>query len=303
MTTRTRDPEQAPRIPVHRAIPLQRALPLPPVPPPARRVTSGAELVPVTPRTVAARAPTTADVALGAAALAVEAARSAVDIATSTGRLVVDRLPVPAFVRSRVRRAWLDTGRAGAQTGAAVRARLGTLLDAVVPQLVREVLSRLDVTRLVGEFVDLDRVAADLDVDAVADRLDLDRVLARVDLNEIADRIDLDRAAARLDLDRIVDRLELDEIVARVDLDRAAARLDLDPILERADIVGLARYVIEAIDLPEIIRSSTGTMTSDVVRGVRAQGADADEAVQRVVDRLLRRRGPRDEAAPGQERR
>ena len=78
--------------------------------------------------------------------------------------------------------------------------------------------------------------------------------------------------------------------VAQVIVNRAAARLDLDPILERADVVGIARYVIEAIDLPELIRSSTGSMTSDMVRGVRAQGADADEAVQRVVDRLLRRR-------------
>ncbi|HEX5512400.1 MAG TPA: hypothetical protein VFX41_11850, partial [Actinomycetales bacterium] len=86
--------------------------------------------------------------------------------------------------------------------------------------------------------------------------------------------------------------------VARVDLDRAAARLDLDPILERADVVGLARYIVEAIDLPEIIRSSTGSMTSEVVHGVRAQSADADEAVQRVVDRVLRRRSRRDGRTP-----
>lgn len=184
------------------------------------------------------------------------------------------------------------------------------LMDALVPQLVRAVLDRIDVGQLVGEYVDLDRIAARLDVDEVVarvdldrlvDRVDLDRAVARVDLDavdrldldQLADRINLDRAVARVDLDAILDRLDLDRLADRIDLDRAAARLDLDPLLDRADLVGLARYIVEAIDLPGIIRSSTGSLGSDMVRGVRAQGADADEAVQRAVDRLLRRRRPR----------
>lgn len=188
-------------------------------------------------------------------------------------------------------------------------------MDALVPQLVRAVLDRIDVGQLVGEYVDLDRIAARLDVDEVVarvdldrlvDRVDLDRAAARVDLDavvdrldldQLADRINLDRAVARVDLrvdlDAILDRLDLDRLADRIDLDRAAARLDLDPLLDRADLVGLARYIVEAIDLPGIIRSSTGSLGSDMVRGVRAQGADADEAVQRAVDRLLRRRRPR----------
>jgi hypothetical protein len=57
--------------------------------------------------------------------------------------------------------------------------------------------------------------------------------------------------------------------------------------------------VIEAIDLPEVIRSSTASVTADTVRGVRDQGVDADRAVERVVDRLLLRRHGRHDGEPG----
>ncbi|HSP38466.1 MAG TPA: hypothetical protein VLR26_11995, partial [Frankiaceae bacterium] len=52
----------------------------------------------------------------------------------------------------------------------------------------------------------------------------------------------------------------------------------------------LAREVVEELDLPEIIRSSTGAMTSDAVRGVRARSMHADDAVAAVSDRFLWRR-------------
>jgi len=56
------------------------------------------------------------------------------------------------------------------------------------------------------------------------------------------------------------------------------------------DVIGLAETVIDAIDLPEIIRQSTASVTSDGVRGLRMQSIEADEAVSRVLDRLLARR-------------
>ncbi|MEO8328772.1 MAG: hypothetical protein ABI586_02090, partial [Candidatus Nanopelagicales bacterium] len=62
---------------------------------------------------------------------------------------------------------------------------------------------------------------------------------------------------------------------------------------ERMDLMALATYVIEGIDLPEIIRESTGSVASETVRSVRMQSVGADEAVQRFVDRVLVwRRGP-----------
>jgi hypothetical protein len=57
----------------------------------------------------------------------------------------------------------------------------------------------------------------------------------------------------------------------------------------RVDVVAIAREVVDAIDLPEIIRHSTGALTSDTVRSVRTETRHADAVVAGVVDRLLRR--------------
>src|SRR5918997_1783307 len=216
--------------------------------------------------------------------------------------------------------------------------RLGPLADALLPEAAAAVLSRLDVAGLVERYVDIDRIAGRLDIDAVAarldvdrvvdrvdvdaiaagldlntlvekvdvrrvvDRVDLDEIVARVDIDRVIDRVDLDEIVARVDIDRVIDRVDPDEIVARVDIDRAAARLDLDPVIARAGIVELARYVIEEIDLAALIQSSTASVSAEVVRGVRDQGADADRAVERVVDRLLLRRRGRHDADPGHAR-
>jgi hypothetical protein len=290
MAVRIEDVEGVVLLPAQRSAPLR---------PPAVRPAAAGPVMVGGPRPAAPPVPTAADVLVGVTVRALDAARSAADIGILTGQVAWARLPVPPSVRVRARRAWLTAGYAGARRREALRDRLGSVLDALLPVVVREVLRRVDLTGLVAEYVDLDRVAAGLDVDAVADRLDVDRVVARVDLDRAVDRVDLDRVVGRIDLDEIAARLDLDRILDRVDVDEIAARLDLDPLLERADVVGLARYVVEAIDLPELIRTSTGSMTSDMVRGVRAQGADADEAVERVVDRWLHRRGRRNDPAPG----
>lgn len=224
-------------------------------------------------------------------------ARSAVDLGRLAGLVALDRLPLPAFARRGARQLWQAAGAIGMRRREEVRAGVIALLDAAVPLLAREILSRVDAARLVGEYVDVDAIVDRVDLDQAVARLDIDRIIDRLDVDEIAARLDLDRVLDRIDLDEIAGRIDLDRVVDRVDLDRAAARIDLDPLLARADVVGLARYVVDAIDLPDIIRSSTGTMTSDMVRGVRAQSADADEAVARVVDRLLRRRGGRNDVA------
>ena len=81
-------------------------------------------------------------------------------------------------------------------------------------------------------------------------------------------------------------RVDLDGIVATVDIDAIAARIDIGAVIDRIDLVGLAEDVIAEVDLPEIIRESTGSMASETVRGVRMQGITADEAVGRAVDRF-----------------
>ena len=50
--------------------------------------------------------------------------------------------------------------------------------------------------------------------------------------------------------------------------------------------------MIERIDLPEIIRSSTGTVASEGVRVIRMQTFGADRAITGLVNRVFGRRPP-----------
>jgi hypothetical protein len=134
----------------------------------------------------------------------------------------------------------------------------------------------------VDEHVSLATIVDGLDLDGIIDAVDVDRVAQRLDVAALLDRIDLNAV--------VRDRVDIDAIVAEVDVDAVAARLDLDTIIARLDLPALAQGVIDAIDLPEIIRESSGSMASEAVRGVRMQGIEADDAVNRAVDRLLRHR-------------
>jgi hypothetical protein len=233
--------------------------------------------------------------AIGLAAVAAGAAasvtRGVARAAAPLGRAV---LHPPVLTQrlhpSRVVDALADRGReAMTSTGG----DLERMVAVIVPAVVREVLDTLDLNVVIRERVDLDVLVATVDIAEIIDRVDIDAVVRRVDVDAIAQRIDLDAIADRIDLDRIVARLDIDAIVAGV---------DLNAIVDRLNVVGLAEEVINEIDLPEIIRDSTGSMASQVVRDARMQSIDADEAVSRLVDRLLRRRRMRSIAAPIQPR-
>jgi hypothetical protein len=247
---------------------------------------------------------------IAGAALAVVAAagaaRRALEPAILPDRLRPGRLAAavlrPAHERGRV---WRERF-----TDATLR-----WLDTALPAGADAALDRVDATELVRRHVDLDRVVADVDVDAIAGRLDTGAVIARVDLDEVARRLDVLAILDRLDLtDVVLSRVDLDAIAGRLDLDAVVGRVDFDAILERLDLTAvvlgrvdlravvtaalaeidlpaLVEEVLDEIDLPEIVRESTGTMTSDAVRNVRLQGVNADEAVSRFVDRFRLRRG------------
>ena len=112
----------------------------------------------------------------------------------------------------------------------------------------------------------------------------------------------LDRAAHRgavyrgevvHDLDAVLDRL-LPALL--VEMMRHLEITEL--VLENVDVATLAREVIAEIDLPEIIRDSTGAVASDTLLGVRMQSISGDEAIARAMDRL-RLRLARRTAGPG----
>lgn len=265
------------------------------------------------------RGTSTGDVLAGVSSLLLEtagsAARTARPFVGALGRLalhppLVPRQLQPAQMLAPVAdRLSPVADRGAAQRRALVRAVSGRL-DELVPQVLAEVLRRARLTELVVQYVDLDEVVAAVDLDEAAARLDVERVVDRVDVDRVVSRADLGAVLARIDVDEVVRRVDVDAVARRLDLDAVLDRpdftamilrhLDLDALvaafLAHIDMIALAEEVIDGVDLPEIIRDSTGTMASDTVRGARMQGIAADEAVGRAVDRLLLRRGRR---APG----
>src|SRR3954452_12476447 len=174
-------------------------------------------------------------------------------------------------------------------------------------------------TEVVGGMVDQDtlwpRAFALLDLNRA-----LDAIVAQMDLDHL-----LDNAVARLDLERTIrqviggvdmtaviqevlrstdltevagaglEQLDLTSVVLEhVDTERLVAgivtRLDLtELVLKNVDMVAIADAVIDGIDLPQIVRESSSSVTAETVDSVRLQGIDADRAVGRLVDRVLKR--------------
>jgi hypothetical protein len=267
-------------------------------------------------------------VAIGVAAVAVGAAasvtRGVARAAAPLGRAVLH--PPVLTKRLHPARAVDVLADRGREALTSSWGDLDRLVALIVPAVVREVLDALDLNAIIRERVDLDGLVATvdiaavidrinidavvrqvdidaivhrLDIDAIVHRLDIDAIVHRLDIDAIVRQVDIDAIAQRIDLDAIADRIDLDRIVARIDIDAIVAGVDLNAIVDRLNVVGLAEEVINEIDLPEIIRDSTGSMASEVVRDARIQSFDADEAVSRLVDRLLRRRRKRSTDAPG----
>ena len=103
-----------------------------------------------------------------------------------------------------------------------------------------------------------------------------------------------------LDLTTLVsESVDLNEIAGKLDVDRVAQRLDMDAIIKRLDLPKLVEEVLAEIDVADLIRQSTGTLTGDAIDEVRYVSVDADRVVARLVDRVIRRR-KRDLDAPGE---
>jgi hypothetical protein len=165
-------------------------------------------------------------------------------------------------------------------------------VDAVVARAdIAAVVARVDVDAVVAR-VDVDAVLDALDLDAVMARIDLDALLARIDVDTVVARVDLNQVAARLDLDAVASRVDLETLVGRIDPDALVSRVDIDALIARLDLVTLTRSVLEAIDLPQILRESSGAVSSQAARVVRTEGMHADDSVSRWVDRMLHRGHP-----------
>jgi hypothetical protein len=257
--------------------------------------------------------PVAVDAALGVAVMTTRAALSVMRgfarLAAPVGRVVMH----PPILNERLHPARVVEALAdrGHEARESTSDDLDRIIAAVVPPVVDEVLDSLDLTALVLERVDIDTLVSTVDVGAIVDRVDIAAIVEKIDIDAIATRIDLDAIVDKIDVDAIVRRVDVDAIVTQVDIDAIARRIDVDAIVDkldidaivdrvdidaivrRLDLVSLAEEIINGIDLPEIIRESTGSMASEVVRDVRMQSIDADVAIARIVDRILRRRRAR----------
>ena len=255
--------------------------------------------------------PAAVDAALGAAALATSVAvsmmRRVARVAAPIGHMVLH----PPILNERLHPARVVDALAhrGRETRTSTDGDLNRIIAAVVPPVVDQVLDSLDLTALVRERVDIDMLVSAVDIAAIVDRLDIDAIVREVDIDAIVRQVDIDAIVRQVDIDAIVDRvdidaiakrIDLDAIVERIDIDAIVSRIDLDAIVDRVDVVSLAEEVVNGIDLPEIIRESTGTMASEVVRDARMQSIVADVAIARLVDRIIHRRRTRRTDAPGE---
>jgi hypothetical protein len=62
--------------------------------------------------------------------------------------------------------------------------------------------------------------------------------------------------------------------------------------LSRVDLTALVKQVLDELDLPELMRESTGSMASESLRGLRMHSIEGDAAISRVIARLRLRRAP-----------
>ncbi len=89
----------------------------------------------------------------------------------------------------------------------------------------------------------------------------------------------------------VVSRIDINEIVKNhIDVNEIVAQADLTPILDRVPMTEIADYVIEEIDLPSLVRESTGGVANGLLSALRFQAIQTDNFVSKIVDRILFRR-------------
>jgi hypothetical protein len=92
----------------------------------------------------------------------------------------------------------------------------------------------------------------------------------------------------------VVSRVDINEIVKdHVDVNEIVAQAELTPILDRVPMTEIADYVIEEIDLPSLIRESTGGVADGLLSTLRFQAIQTDNFVSGIVDRVFFRREKR----------
>ncbi|WP_440712033.1 hypothetical protein [Gordonia sp. FQ] len=198
----------------------------------------------------------------------------------------LSRLPVIGGPVDALAAAALAVPRQVVSTVAAVPR---TVLHAVLDEIFGYV-SETDLTSVLLRSVDLDRLLASVDLNALLRQVDLNALLADVDLNALLADVDLNPVIAGLDLNPAVAALELEPVITAIDLNRVLEGVDIDAVLHRTDLVGVAATVVDGIDLNNIVREASSSVTTEMITDVRSGSERADDKVDQFVGRILRRK-------------
>jgi uncharacterized RDD family membrane protein YckC len=185
----------------------------------------------------------------------------------------------------------------------------GRVVDLVDPDIVLEqvdinaLLDRIDADALLAR-IDMNALLARVDVNALLDRIEPDELMGRVDVDALLARVDVGALLARVDPNELMSRVDVDGLLARMDPNALMSRVDIEALLDRVDVNALvAKVDVEAlladVDLealvrrsgvPELVAESTNQLAGSALDLVRRQLVALDVVIDRVIDRLLRRK-------------
>ncbi len=190
---------------------------------------------------------------------------------------------------------WSDVGEV---EQARNRALVTEFVRRLAPELATAVIAQLDMDALMGQLP-IDSIVATVDIDALLDRVNVDGIIDRVDVEKIIDRVDVEKIIDRVDVEKIIDRVDVEKIIDRVDINTIVGRVDMQGIMGKIDIAPMAQDIIATVDIGAIVRESTGSITGDMVDGGRLTAMRIDGFTDRVTDRILFRKKPRNLEVPG----
>jgi hypothetical protein len=190
---------------------------------------------------------------------------------------------------------WSDLGEV---EQARNRALVTEFVRRLAPELATAVIAQLDMDALMGQLP-IDSIVAKVNIDALLDNVNVEGIIDRVDVEKIIDRVDVEKIIDRVDVEKIIDRVDVEKIIDRVDINGIVGRVDMQGIMGKIDIAPMAQDIIATVDIGAIVRESTGSITGDAVDGGRVTAMRIDGFVDRVTDRVLFRKKPRNLDVPG----
>jgi hypothetical protein len=183
----------------------------------------------------------------------------------------------------------IEAERRAADALRAARSRLQPVVDLARHTALRGAIDGFRTSS--GELAD--RGVADAERGAGQMVETLDAVIAHI-VREVLRHIDLNELLRSVDITALVDRVDVQGLIDRIDPNPLVERLDLDALARRIDVAALAQRVIDEVEVGDVIRESTGTLTVETVDALRRRGADADRRLARFVDGVLNRGNGRD---------